>query len=192
MTSISRRATGCRTAAGRSRAATLYAYYAAAQLPVEIGPPTYDPLAWQDDKHRFPSSSRSAWYADPAAFGRRDPLRERYRDDLAKADNVRVLLNANTLGVGSTAEATNANRCAAGRPLRACAQAFAPRRSSVACGGLESPRVLLLSNDVVSAGLGNQRDLDRALLQWSTRTLSAVASSPPMPAAGTRASAHAS
>ena len=29
-------------------------YYAAAQLLVEIGPPTYDPLAWQDDKHRFP------------------------------------------------------------------------------------------------------------------------------------------
>jgi len=134
-------------------------YYAAAQLLVEIGPPTYDPLAWQDDKHRFPEFqpermvTQILQLSEPAThFG------ERYRDDLAKADNVRVLLNANTLGVGSNAEATNATgvRLATLTGVRASVRAKAV---VVACGGLESPRVLLLSNDVVSAGLGNQHDL---------------------------------
>jgi choline dehydrogenase-like flavoprotein len=134
-------------------------YYATAQLLVEIGPPTYDPLVWQDDKHRFPAFqpermvTQILQLSEPAThFG------ERYREDLAKADNVRVLLNANTLGIDSNAAATNASglRLATLSGVRASVRAKA---IVVACGGLESPRVLLLSNDVVSGGLGNQHDL---------------------------------
>jgi choline dehydrogenase-like flavoprotein len=131
-------------------------YYAVAQLLVEIGPPTYDPLLWQDDKHRFPEFqpermvTQILQLSEPAThFG------ERYRDDLARADNVRVLLNANALGVDSNAAATNAT----GLRLATLSGARASVRAKaivVACGGLESPRVLLLSNDVAAAGLGNR------------------------------------
>ena len=134
-------------------------YYATAQLLVGIGPPIYDPLVWQDDKHRFPDFqpermvTQIMQLAEPAThFG------ERYRDDLAKADNVRVLLNANVLGVDSNAAAASA----AGLRLATLSGVRASVRAGVivvACGGLESPRLLLLSNDVVPAGLGNQHDL---------------------------------
>ncbi|HUL04918.1 MAG TPA: GMC family oxidoreductase [Candidatus Acidoferrum sp.] len=137
----------------------LDSYYAAAQSLVEIGPPTYDPLAWQDDKHRFPDFqpermvTQIMQLSEPAThFG------ERYRDDLAKADNVRVLLNANALGIDSNAEATSATGLRMGTFSGARAKVHAAV-TVVACGGLESPRVLLLSNDVVTTGLGNQHDL---------------------------------
>ena len=137
----------------------LESYYAIAQLLVQIGPPTYDPQVWQNDKHRFPDFqpermvTQIMQVSEPAThFG------ERYRDDLAKADNVRVLLNANTLGIESNAAATQATglRLATLNGVRASVRA---KTIVVACGGLESPRVLLLSNDVMAAGLGNQNDL---------------------------------
>src|SRR5215470_1587204 len=137
----------------------LESYYSAAQLLVEIGPPTYDPLIWQDDKHHFPPFlpermvTQIMQLSEPAThFG------ARYRDDLAKADNVRVLLNANALGVDSNVGATSVEgvRLATLSGVRATVHA---RAVIVACGGLETPRVLLLSNNVVPAGLGNHHDL---------------------------------
>jgi len=134
-------------------------YYATAQTLVEIGPPTYDPLDWQDGKHRFPAFqpdrmvTQIMQLSDPAThFG------ERYRGDLAAAGNVRVLLNANALGIDSNDTATVATglRLATLDGIRASVRA---KIVIVACGGLESPRVLLLSNTVATAGLGNAHDL---------------------------------
>jgi choline dehydrogenase-like flavoprotein len=134
-------------------------YYATAQLFVQIGPPTYDPQLWQDGKHHFPAFqpermvTQIMQLSEPAThFG------ERYRDELDKAENVRVLLNANALGIACNGEATTTTglRLASLSGVRASVRA---KVIIVACGGLESPRVLLLSNDVVPAGLGNQNDL---------------------------------
>src|SRR5262249_48952592 len=62
------------------------------------------------------------------------------------------------LGIDSSAAATNAT----GLRLATLSGVRANVRASVivvACGGLESPRLLLLSNDVIPTGLGNQHDL---------------------------------
>src|SRR5215813_63056 len=84
-------------------------YYGTAQFMVDIGPPIYDPLIWQDDRHRFPEfqSERMVTQimqlSEPAThFG------ERYRDELAGAENIRVLLNANALGIDSNQAASHA------------------------------------------------------------------------------------
>lgn len=134
-------------------------YYAAAQSLVEIGPPTYDPQEWQDGEHHFPEFQAERMVtqvlqlSEPAThFG------ERYRDELAKAGNVRVLLNANVLGIDSDQAAGHAT----GVRFATLTSIGARVRSKavvVACGGLESPRVLLLSNSVAPAGLGNRHDL---------------------------------
>ena len=137
----------------------LDSYYATAQTLVQIGPPTYDPQVWQDRKHSFPDFqpdrmvTQILQLSEPAThFG------EIYRADLAKADNVQVLLNANALGIDSNETAT----VAAGVRLATLGGVRASVRAKVvivACGGLESPRLLLLSNDVAPAGLGNGHDL---------------------------------
>ena len=134
-------------------------YYATAQTLVQIGPPTYDPQAWADKKHFFPDFqpdrmvTQIMQLSEPAThFG------DIYRADLAKADNVRVLLNANALGIDSNETATVATgvRLATLGGVRASVRA---KVVIVACGGLESPRLLLVSNDVAPAGLGNGHDL---------------------------------
>src|SRR5215471_1324990 len=114
----------------------LESYYATAQLLVGIGPPVYDPLVWQDDRHPFPDFqpermvTQIMQLSEPAThFG------ERYRDDLAKADNVRVLLNANALSIDSNAAAASATglQLATLSGIRASVRAGA---IVVACGGL--------------------------------------------------------
>ena len=98
-------------------------------------------------------------HADPATFGAATHFGERYRDDLAKADNVRVLLNANTLGIDSNAAATDASGLRAGGTFRRARQRARQSHRRRLRRARSCARVLLLSNDVVSGGLGNQHDL---------------------------------
>jgi choline dehydrogenase-like flavoprotein len=94
------------------------------------------------------------------AYGQSPPTRfgEKYRDELAKAQNVVVYLNANLLALESDAEAktvTGASvACIDGPRLKVTARQFV-----LATGGMENARLLLLSNGSAPAGLGNQYDL---------------------------------
>jgi choline dehydrogenase-like flavoprotein len=137
----------------------LEAHYATAHEMVQIGPPRYDTEFWEVDGWRAPAFqpdkmvTQILQISDPAThFG------ERYRDELGKADNIKVLLHANALGIDSndTASLVTGVRLATLDGKRAQLRA---KVVVVACGGLETPRVLLLSNSVIPAGLGNQHDL---------------------------------
>ena len=167
----------------------LESYYAAAQLLVEIGPPTYDPLVWQDDKHRFPAFqpermvTQILQLSEPAThFG------ERYRDDLAKADNVRVLLNANALGIDSNAAATNASglRLATLSGVRASVRAKSHRRR---LRRPRSRRACCCFPTTSSAAVSATSTTWSGASSWSIRTSSPAACSPPTPATGITASA---
>jgi choline dehydrogenase-like flavoprotein len=137
----------------------LDAYYPPAHKMVQIGPPRYDAAFWQVDGWRAPAfqpdrmATQILQISDPAThFG------QRYREELDKAGNVRVLLHANALAIDSndTASLATSVRLATLDGKRARLRA---KLIVVACGGLETPRVLLLSNSVIPAGLGNQHDL---------------------------------
>ncbi len=141
------------------RRADLRPYYDQAQKVCELGPPDYDADAWiqavggpgpKFDPRRLKAALFQV--SPPTRFG------ETYREALRQADSVTVYLNANAAelqanGTASSVEQVNV-RCLNGR-------AFAVRARCVvlAAGGLENARVLLLSNKVQPAGLGNTNDV---------------------------------
>ncbi|MEK7950838.1 GMC oxidoreductase [Luteolibacter soli] len=83
---------------------------------------------------------------------------KRYRPDLDAAPNVRVLLHAHAIHLQMDAGGQRLMHvdaaCSPGSNFRIKA-----RDTVVACGALENARLLLASQDVLPAGIGNERDL---------------------------------
>ncbi len=95
--------------------------------------------------------SVAAWAKKPLRFG------VVYRTQLRRSPNVSVYLNANVTDVQLNEAGTRVEQCTAvslaGRTL--CLRA---RRFVLACGGLETARLLLASRSVQRTGIGNQFD----------------------------------
>jgi choline dehydrogenase-like flavoprotein len=103
----------------------------------------FDPTLVETSMYRF---------SVPTRFG------QIYREALRRAANVRCYLNANVLRIATTEDASAVNHvvvgCLSGTRFRVRAKHFV-----LAAGGIENTRLLLLSNDVIPGGLGNQHDL---------------------------------
>ena len=136
----------------------LLPYYVRAQPLCQLGRFRYDVSEW-------PSLARGALALDPAKLEHRlwqlsPPTRfgAVYRTELDQARNVRVVLNATVTEIvtGESAEAARHVLIAGlgGRRARVRAKAYV-----LACGGIETPRLLLLSKRFSAAGLGNPHDL---------------------------------
>ena len=138
----------------------LQRYYEAASVIVEVSPARFcDRVYWQEKTgeylRKMPSGRMDMafiQFSPPTRFG------QRYGDELKAAANIEVLLNANVTNIGATQDGQSVQRLDIatlnGLSHRVDAKAFV-----LATGGLENPRLLLLSNDVLPAGLGNQHDL---------------------------------
>lgn len=134
-------------------------YYERASEAAEVAPGRYEDGAyWQartgEPLVDWPAGRmhvRFFHFSPPTRFG------ERYRAGLERAGNIRVLLNANVtrcVAVPSGAAVDHLEvRTLTGRRHEVRARFFV-----LAAGGLENPRVLLLSDDVVPGGLGNRHD----------------------------------
>ena len=133
-------------------------YYRRAQQVCHLGPYEYAPEAWlQNGQRALPVDDsrlevRIYQFAFPRDFG------DAYQGRLAAARNVDVYLHANVVEVDLDPDARHVTglRVAtlSGRRVR-----FVARRYVLACGGIENPRILLASNRVAAAGLGNAHDL---------------------------------
>jgi choline dehydrogenase-like flavoprotein len=81
-----------------------------------------------------------------------------YHDDLEASDNVRILSHAHATCVHANENATNVEhvdiKSLGGKTGKVFAKFYI-----ICCGGIDTPRLLLLSDDVVPNGLGNQNDL---------------------------------
>jgi choline dehydrogenase-like flavoprotein len=81
-----------------------------------------------------------------------------YREELRKAENLTLLLNADVTEIeaNDSASAVSVLRvaCLSGTKFSVRAKIFI-----LALGGIENPRLLLLSNKIQSAGPGNGEDL---------------------------------
>ncbi|MGB5833876.1 MAG: GMC family oxidoreductase [Thiohalocapsa sp.] len=135
-------------------------YWEVASAAVQVAPARYDdedywaqktgePLVdWRADR----IANRFFQYSPPTRFG------ELYRGELERAENVQVLLNANVTNIAALPAADSVDhlkiRTLTGRGHRVHA-----RRYLLAAGGIENARLLLLSDDVLPAGLGNQHDM---------------------------------
>nr|WP_240906016.1 GMC family oxidoreductase [Thiorhodococcus mannitoliphagus] len=135
-------------------------YYEAASEAVQVAPARFeDADYWREHTGEplvdFPAgriSNRFFQYSPPTRFG------DRYREELRTSPDLTLLLHANVTKIAALPSASAVShleiRTLSGRRL----QVRAPRYV-LAAGGLENPRILLLSNDVMPAGLGNENDV---------------------------------
>lgn len=134
-------------------------YYRRAQIYCQLGPYRYEPEFWAD-LTRFPilplrperMITWTAQHSPPTRFG------EVYRDDLAKARNITVYLNANVLNIQAAATGERVSSVRAG-VLHGDRFTVTARYFVIAMGGIENARMMLHSDDVHARGLGNENDL---------------------------------
>jgi choline dehydrogenase-like flavoprotein len=132
-------------------------YYANAQRICDLGPFRYDLEWWLKRLSGVrPLIDNDTIRTALFQIGPGTRFGEKYRSELRRATNVQVLLHANAVNVRSDEARVRGVDVATLAGNR-----FAVDAGIVvlALGGLESPRLLLASQDTNPAGLGNDRDL---------------------------------
>ena len=138
----------------------LDSFYERAQSICQLGPYAYDVGAWETE-----NSPRLPFLGDRVVTGifQFTPLTrlrfgEVYKNDITHGRNISTYLYANVVEIEATNPPHTVTRlrvaCLQGNRFWVSAKLFI-----LAVGGIENPRLLLLSNKVESAGLGNQNDL---------------------------------
>ncbi len=134
-------------------------YYDRAQTICQIDPPTFDVEDWSDEGKRpylpfLNGDVKTIIYK----AGQRRPFVEEYIQEVTNSENITSVLYANVLEIETNDAAQKVTRLRAatlqGRSFYVSAKLFI-----LATGGIEIPRLLLLSNKTQTAGLGNQNDL---------------------------------
>jgi len=137
--------------------ADLDPWYPEAQAICQLGAFDYDAslldrLAPPLDLPRRDIANGFFQFSPPTRFG------ERYRDEIRDAPDVTCLLHANVTEIVAAHDAASVARLdiatLEGRRLTVTARTYV-----LAAGGIENARLLLASNSVESAGLGNGHDL---------------------------------
>ncbi|SNS74095.1 Choline dehydrogenase [Noviherbaspirillum humi] len=137
-------------------------YYARTHELLKLGPNNFDPEFWEKsigrpDVRRIPLVTGKvrdtiSQFSPPARFGKM------YRETLKRSQRIRVFLYANVVNIDSDRSARTVTRVQvatlSGRRMDVKARTFI-----LATGGIENARLLLASNKVQSAGLGNGNDL---------------------------------
>jgi choline dehydrogenase-like flavoprotein len=133
-------------------------YYRRAATVCELGSAEYGPRLWEQFGHPQLAldprklDARFWQYSPPTHFG---PV---YEPELERAEKVRVYLYANAVGLRADADGRRVRhvevRALDGNAARVVARAYV-----LATGGIENARLLLNSNDVEEAGLGNRNGL---------------------------------
>ena len=137
-------------------------YYRRTHEVLKLGPINFEPSYWEKaigrpDVRRIPLKSGKvrdtiSQFSPPVRFGKD------YRRELRHARYVRVFLYANVTQIvpdslaGRIKEVTV--QTLTGKQMRVAARIFI-----LATGGIENARLLLASNRIVPAGVGNQHDL---------------------------------
>jgi choline dehydrogenase-like flavoprotein len=132
-------------------------YYIRAHEVCKIGPYDYEPQHWE---HRdapvfaFPGRVRTAIFQ----FGPRETFYKDYRNEIEAAENITAYLHANVIDIEKGPGSEQITRLRAvslnGKKLTVKAGIFV-----LALGGIETPRIMLLSNRRQKEGLGNQNGL---------------------------------
>ena len=129
---------------------------------LQLGPLDRTPTEWEvaisNERARLlplegtTLENQIAQFSPPARFGRL------YREPIERSENVRAVLHANLVEIEADETATSVTglRLATqtGTSFSARARAYV-----LAMGGVENPRLLLISNRVATRGLGNVNDL---------------------------------
>lgn len=134
-------------------------YYERAQAFFEVLPPSFDPKDWVNGGPNtlLPLNSNKI-QTILYKFGARDLLRDHYRERIEKAPNITTFLHATVQEVETDESGRLGTRlqvaCLSGPRFSVSAKIII-----LALGGLEVPRLLLISRKYHPQGLGNQHDL---------------------------------
>ncbi len=137
-------------------------YYERAHKVCQLGSLDYDPAHWERKLGNpglriLPFDGKRvtnviAQYSPPTHFG------EVYKANFRRPSNVTTYLHANVIDIETSETVREATRLRVtsleGHPFWVSAKVFV-----LAMGGIETPRLLLSSNKIQQAGLGNQHDL---------------------------------
>jgi len=135
-------------------------YYRRAQPVVGLGPYEYENLDFWQKEIDSPALALDDHRLNTVVYNQSPPTRfgPQYHDQLQQAANVEVYLYANVLEIQSNDTASHVTglklACIDGPQFQVSARVYV-----LATGGMENARVLLLSNRVNPAGLGNEHDL---------------------------------
>ena len=134
-------------------------YYKRAQKVCQIGPSSYDPKDWiqaglREELPFFEDRVHTTIFQ----FGLRDVFLKEYVKEVKQADNTTTLLHGNVIEIETNETAKEVTRlrvvCLEGNRFWVAAKIYV-----LAMGGLEVPRLLLLSTNIQKSGLGNDHDL---------------------------------
>ncbi|HEY4274849.1 MAG TPA: GMC family oxidoreductase [Rhizomicrobium sp.] len=140
-------------------------YFARAQALVEAGPWIYDETGTTVSEkgpalRLGPGGVYTTWFQFSKTQGGTLPTHfgDRYLDDLKRAPHVTPLLNANVTGIRLSRDGTHVDHLDVAT-LSGNRLTVKPRCTVLAAGAIENARLLLASNDVMQAGVGNGNDL---------------------------------
>ncbi|HET6469895.1 MAG TPA: GMC family oxidoreductase [Geminicoccaceae bacterium] len=138
--------------------AELEPYYARARAALGLPEPGFDPELWSS------RLDEPLWPLDPARIANEQffihPLRlgEARRDEIGQSPTVTAYFNAPVVEIVPDARARHVEELR-GRTTAGTGFVARARHFVLAAGGIENARLLLLSNAVQPAGLGNGHDL---------------------------------
>jgi choline dehydrogenase-like flavoprotein len=134
-------------------------FYERAQSVCRIRPYTYEVSDWEDPV-KAPRLSFMNGHVKTVIFkfGSTKPFLADYKSEITRAENIDVYTFANVLNIktNKTAQAVTSLSagCLEGNRFQVSARIFI-----LAAGGIETPRLLLLSDKTMNCGLGNRHDL---------------------------------
>ena len=129
-------------------------YYADAQPILELTDYQYEASERPAGDHYVPPIDQEKFlvryfqYSPPTRFG------PRYREELSQSSNVQVVLNANLTEIRTNDSGSEVSSLRIENLTGKVGQVRA-RAYVLACGGMENPRLLLLTRDAQPEGLGN-------------------------------------
>lgn len=134
-------------------------YYKHAESICKVVPHGYDVDDWEDPKKR----PRLQFVGNEVKtvifkFACRDTFTKDYPQEITRAENITTFLHANAVEIDSDDTGKSISKirvaCLEGKRFSVSAKIFI-----LAAGGIEIPRLLLMSNKKQKPGLGNQNDL---------------------------------
>ena len=138
--------------------AELEPYYRRAERILHLGPMAYDAGVWPYPAPPPPRYDRSKLRPLISQFSPKQDFGVTYRSTLHSASNITILLHANAAALRADPSARTVDHVEIRSLSRKTGKARA-RAYVICCGGIETARLLLASDDVAPAGLGNQNDL---------------------------------
>jgi choline dehydrogenase-like flavoprotein len=138
--------------------ALLDPYYERAHAICAIGPYTSEPEDWEDAATPSLAFMNGAVRTTIFRFADRTLFFKTYGEEIGRAENITSLLHGNAVEIETDEEARQVSsvRC---RTLEGGEFRVKARQYVLALGGIETPRLMLLSDRVRKQGLGNEHDL---------------------------------